>query len=179
MPHTIDAVSQVPELLGVVQHFNTLGVGIVADCEGPGDGGCKFPVGIETLMSHKLCTQPQLAVYIWRDTSNHHLTSLSLCRPQSSPQQSKRAGTLWLGISGGWSCRGRRAGVWACLSSSTERKQRNKKDAFNPIFLLYGFPQWESLFPSLSTGSAAWFRAFLLMWLGRVHILCWCNLWPR
>lgn len=43
--HTTDAVSQVPELLGVVQHFDTLGVGIVAHCERPGDGGCKFPVG--------------------------------------------------------------------------------------------------------------------------------------
>lgn len=42
---TIDAVSQVPELLGVVQHFNTLGVGIVAHCERLGDGGCEFPVG--------------------------------------------------------------------------------------------------------------------------------------
>lgn len=45
LSHTIDAVSQVPELLGVVQHFNTLGVGVVAHCERPGDGGRKFPVG--------------------------------------------------------------------------------------------------------------------------------------
>jgi len=27
---TVDAVCQVPELLGVVQHFDTLGVGVVA-----------------------------------------------------------------------------------------------------------------------------------------------------
>lgn len=92
--HTVDAVSQVPELLGVVQHFNTLGVGIVADCEGPGDGGCKFPVGIETLTLHEFCTEPRRAVYICSDASNHQLTSLSLCRPQSSLRQSKRAGTL-------------------------------------------------------------------------------------
>lgn len=45
LTHTVDAVSQVPELLGVVQHFDALGVGIVAHCEGPGDGGCKFPAG--------------------------------------------------------------------------------------------------------------------------------------
>lgn len=41
---TPDAVGQVPELLGVVQHFNTLGVGVVAHGERPGDGASKFPV---------------------------------------------------------------------------------------------------------------------------------------
>lgn len=41
---TPDAVGQVPELLGVVQHFDALGVGVVAHCERPGDGASKFPV---------------------------------------------------------------------------------------------------------------------------------------
>lgn len=45
LTRTVDAVSQVLELLGAVQHFDALGVGIVAHCEGPGDGGCKFPAG--------------------------------------------------------------------------------------------------------------------------------------
>lgn len=43
MRHTVDAVGQVAQLLGVVQHFDALGVGVVAHCEGSGDGGCKFP----------------------------------------------------------------------------------------------------------------------------------------
>lgn len=41
---TADAVGQVGELLGVVQHLHALGVGVVAHREGLGDGGCKFPV---------------------------------------------------------------------------------------------------------------------------------------
>ena len=48
--HTTDAVSQVSELLGVIQHFDALGVGVVADCERPGDGGCEFPADAETSM---------------------------------------------------------------------------------------------------------------------------------
>lgn len=53
------------------------------------------------------------------------LTWLSLWRPQSSQRQSRSAGTLWWGTSGGWSCPGQRPGVWACLSSSTERKTQH------------------------------------------------------
>lgn len=41
---TADAVGQVGELLGVVQHFNALGVGIVAHRERLRDGGGEFPV---------------------------------------------------------------------------------------------------------------------------------------
>lgn len=41
---TADAVGQIGELLGVVQHFNALGVGIVAHREWLWDGGGKFPV---------------------------------------------------------------------------------------------------------------------------------------
>lgn len=41
---TADAVGQVGELLGVVQHLHTLGVGVVAHRERLGDGRCKFPV---------------------------------------------------------------------------------------------------------------------------------------
>lgn len=41
---TADAVGQLPELLGVVQHFNALRVGVVAHREGPWDGACKLPV---------------------------------------------------------------------------------------------------------------------------------------
>lgn len=41
--HTADAVSQLSELLGVVQHFNTLCVGVVTHCEGSWDSGGKFP----------------------------------------------------------------------------------------------------------------------------------------
>ena len=44
---TIDAVCQVAELLGVIQHFNTLGVRVVAHCERSGNSGCKFPVDRE------------------------------------------------------------------------------------------------------------------------------------
>lgn len=40
---TVDAVSQVAQLLGVVQHLDALGVGVVAHAERSGDGGCKFP----------------------------------------------------------------------------------------------------------------------------------------
>lgn len=40
---TVDAVSQVAQLLGVVQHLDALGVGVVAHREGSGDGGGKFP----------------------------------------------------------------------------------------------------------------------------------------
>lgn len=41
---TADAVGQVGELLGVVQHFHTLGVGVVAHRERLRDGRRKFPV---------------------------------------------------------------------------------------------------------------------------------------
>lgn len=44
MIHTADTVSQLSELLGVVQHFNTLRVGVVAHCEGSWDSACKSPV---------------------------------------------------------------------------------------------------------------------------------------
>lgn len=43
MGRTVDAVSQVAQLLGVVQHLDALGVGVVAHREGSGDGGRKFP----------------------------------------------------------------------------------------------------------------------------------------
>lgn len=42
---TADAVGQVGELLGVVQHLHALGVGVVAHREGLGDGGCELPDG--------------------------------------------------------------------------------------------------------------------------------------
>lgn len=42
MRPTVDAVGQVAQLLGVVQHLNALGIGVVANREGSGDGGCKF-----------------------------------------------------------------------------------------------------------------------------------------
>lgn len=41
---TADAVGQIGELLGVIQHFNALGVGIVAHRERFRDGGGEFPV---------------------------------------------------------------------------------------------------------------------------------------
>lgn len=41
--HTVDAVSQVAQLLGVVQHLDALGVGVVVHAERSGDGGRKFP----------------------------------------------------------------------------------------------------------------------------------------
>lgn len=40
---TVDAVSQVAQLLSVVQHLDALGVGVVAHAERSGDGGRKFP----------------------------------------------------------------------------------------------------------------------------------------
>lgn len=48
--HTADAVGQVGELLGVVQHFDALGVGIVAHRERLRDGGGKFPAEREELL---------------------------------------------------------------------------------------------------------------------------------
>lgn len=42
MRPTVDAVGKVAQLLGVVQHLNALGVGVVAHSEGSGDSGCKF-----------------------------------------------------------------------------------------------------------------------------------------
>lgn len=42
MGPTVDAVGQVAQLLGVVQHLNALGVGVVAHREGSRDSGCKF-----------------------------------------------------------------------------------------------------------------------------------------
>ncbi len=42
--HTADVVSQVLQLLCVVQHLNSLCVGIIAHRERSGNGGSKFPV---------------------------------------------------------------------------------------------------------------------------------------
>lgn len=59
---TVDAVSQVCELLGVVQDFDALGVRVVADWKRPGDGGRKFPVDEdENLLS--VCA-PELQNYL-------------------------------------------------------------------------------------------------------------------
>lgn len=48
---TVDAVGQVAQLLGVVQHLDALGVGVVAHAERSGDGGRKFPAGADTILS--------------------------------------------------------------------------------------------------------------------------------
>lgn len=48
---TADAVHQVPELLGVVQHLGALGVRVVAHRERPRDGGREFPAERGVLIS--------------------------------------------------------------------------------------------------------------------------------
>lgn len=50
MERTVDAVSQVAELLGVVQHLDALGVGVVAHGERSGNGGGEFPADGKRLM---------------------------------------------------------------------------------------------------------------------------------
>lgn len=51
---TADAVGQIGELLGVVQHFNALGVGIVAQRERLRDGGGEFAVEREDVKPFRL-----------------------------------------------------------------------------------------------------------------------------
>lgn len=60
--HTTDAVSQLSELLRVVQYFNTLCVGVVAHRERSWDSGCKFSV--EKLILGKFSMQSKLYVHI-------------------------------------------------------------------------------------------------------------------
>ena len=54
MSPTTDTVSQVPQLLGAVQDFDTLSVSIVAHSERARDSGSKFPLGRVTPQK-KIC----------------------------------------------------------------------------------------------------------------------------
>lgn len=83
---TGDAVGQVGELLGVVQHLHALGVGVVAHRERLRDGRGKFPV---EQADGRRETNTAIKTSLRREP-----TSLSLWHFQSSRQQSTQAGTL-------------------------------------------------------------------------------------
>lgn len=86
---TADAVGQVGELLGVVQHLHALGVGVVAHREGFGDGGCELPdedPEETSIIRSPLPRRPHRG-------PAPQPTSLSLWHFQSCRQQSRRAGT--------------------------------------------------------------------------------------
>lgn len=99
MRRTVDAVCQVAQLLGVVQHLDALCVGVVAHREGSGDGGCKFPAAqtiifIFLFFLHFFLNIGLLSAWAFLGGLPTALTSLSLWHLQSSQPQSRWAGTL-------------------------------------------------------------------------------------
>lgn len=90
---TADAVGQVGELLGVVQHLHALGVGVVAHREGLGDGGSELPDGDRRKnVNHPLTPPPPSPRRPHRGPAPQP-TSLSLWHCRSCRQRSRRAGT--------------------------------------------------------------------------------------
>lgn len=100
MRRTVDAVAQVAQLLGVVQHLDALCVGVVAHREGSGDGGCKFPAAETIILIFFFFflifyfNIGLLAAWPFLGGLPTALTSLSLWHLQSSQPQSRWAGTL-------------------------------------------------------------------------------------
>lgn len=88
---TADAVGQVGELPGVVQHFHTLGVGVVAHRERLRDGRRKFPAEQADGDRKK---QNSHSLHLLQSSLTREPTSLSLWHSRSCWQQSKPAGTL-------------------------------------------------------------------------------------
>lgn len=100
MRRTVDAVGQVAQLLGVVQHLDALCVGVVAHREGSGDGGCKFPAAQTIIFIFYIYfftfyfNIRLLAAWAFLGGLPTALTSLSLWHLQSSQPQSRWVGTL-------------------------------------------------------------------------------------